>query len=90
MAADVLGRGVDAEVDAVLEGLEVQRRRPGVVEHGENASTARGRGDRGHVLHLEGQRAWRFHVDDPGLGPDQARDLGADQRVVVGRLDAEA
>ncbi len=46
--------------------------------------------DRRHVLDLEGLRARRFDIDDLGVGPDQIGDPGADQGIVVGRLDPEA
>ena len=38
MADDVLGRGLDRDVDAVRERLEVERARPGVVHHHQGAA----------------------------------------------------
>ena len=51
---DELGQRLDLDVDAVLEGPEVERRRPGVVQDHDGAARA-GRGrDRRDILNLEG------------------------------------
>ena len=73
MAADVFGRGVDRHVDAVLERAEQVGRAPGVVHQHLGAVAVRHRGDRRDVLHLEGQRARQFAIDDLGVGPHQLR-----------------
>ena len=62
---------------------------PGIVDGHHRAGPVRGRGDRRKVLDLEGERAGRFQVDEPGVGADQRRDAGADARVVVLGLDAK-
>jgi hypothetical protein len=51
---------------------------------------ARGGGNGGHVLHLEGERPRRFHEHGPGRRPEQRRDVAARQRIEVLDLDAEA
>ena len=90
MADDVLGAGIDRDVDAVIERLEEQRRGPGVVHDHPRAALVRGRRDGRDVLHLEGERARRFDIDDLGARAHQGRDIGAQVRVVIGGLDAEA
>ncbi len=47
-------------------------------------------GDSRDILHLECVRAWRFGVDQLGVRANQLLDLGANHRVVIGRLDAVA
>ncbi len=90
MADDVFGGGVDRHVDAVLKRRKQPRRGPGVVHQHRGAAVVRYRRNRRHVLHLEGQRARRFDIDDFGVGPHQPGDALADQRVVIGRLDTAA
>ncbi|MCY1426374.1 hypothetical protein D9M71_421930 [compost metagenome] len=68
----------------------MHRSAPGVVEHHQRAVGVGDLGDAGHVLHLEGQGAGGFEEDDTGVGANQFGDAAADQRVVVGGLDAEA
>ena len=74
----------------MVERLEVERRRPGVVDQHRGAVLLGDRGDGVDVLHLEGLRAGRLEIDDLGVGPHQLRDVGADHRIEEGRLDAEA
>ncbi len=88
--ADVLGGCVDRDVEAVPERLEVQPARPGVIQHAQHAALSGHPRDGRDVLHFEGERARQLQEEDPGVRPDQGFDPGADQRVVVGRLDAEA
>ena len=89
MSADIFAAGLDREIDAFFEGAEVKRRRPGVVQHHQRAARMRGRGDRRHVLHLERQRAGRFHIDRARIGPHQFGNSGADGRIVIRGLDAK-
>jgi hypothetical protein len=90
MADDIFGAGLDRQVDAMPEGVEEQRRRPGVVEQHRGAMPMGNAGDQRHVLHLEALRPRSLQVDGLGIGADQRLDTGADQRVVIGYLDAEA
>ena len=64
---EVLGAGLDGEVDAVLMRREEQRRRPGVVHQHHRAVPVRHLGDRRNVLHLEGLRARRLGEDGRGV-----------------------
>ena len=84
------GDGVDRDIDAMRERLEMQRCAPGVVEEREHPGGAGGGGDGRHVLHLEGQGTRALQEHDPGLGPDAVGDGGPDERVVVFGLDAKA
>ena len=74
----------------MVERLEVERRRPGIVDQHGGAMLLGDAGDRIDVLHLEGLRARRLEIDDLGVGLDQLLDAGADHRIEEGRLDAEA
>ena len=88
MAGRVFGGGVHGHVDAVLERLEVERRRPGIVHDDDGAAGMRRLGDRRNVLHLVGVRARRFREHQFGVGLHQARYAGADLGVVILDLDA--
>ena len=87
--ADVFGSGLNRQVDAFGECLEVQRRRPGVVHQDGQAALVRSGGDGGNVLHFQGLRARRLDEDRARVRPEHAGDAGADQRIVIGRLDPE-
>ena len=43
MAADIFGGGLDGEIDAMLQRLEEQRRRPGIVHQHRCTMRVRGR-----------------------------------------------
>ena len=90
MTDDVLGRRLDRDVDAVLEGVEEHAAGPGVVHQHDAALLVSFRGDRRDVLDLEGAGARRLRIDDLGIGPDQVADAAADQRIVIGGLDPHA
>ena len=89
VAADVLGRRVQRDVDAVRQRLEVERRRPRVVDDAEGVVPARDRREPRHVLHLEGQRARRLQEEHARGRTEQLLQLVADARVVERRVDAE-
>ena len=89
MAGRIFRRGVDRDVDAMVERAEIERRRPGVVHHDDRAACMRGLGDRRNVLHLERVGARRFGEHDLGVRLHQRGDAGADMRVVILDLDAE-
>ncbi len=85
----VLGERLHRDVDAVLEGLEREARRIGVVDRGDHAALARHRRDGPHVGHFHGHRARRLQPQQAGFGADQLGDAGADQRIVEAHADAE-
>ena len=82
VADDVFGRRVDRDIDAVLERAEQVGRGPGVVHQHLGAGFVRRRGDRRHVLHLEGQRARGFDDRRPGCS---AASAGRSPRRSAGR-----
>ena len=90
MAGEIFGARLDGEVDAALVRREQQGRRPGVVHHHAGAARMGDFRDRGNVLHLETLRAGRLDQHGFGVGPHQGLDACADQRIVIGRLDAHA
>ena len=73
MAADIFGRGLHADVDALIQRAVIQRRRPGVVVDHERAARMRNRSDRGNVGHFEGLRAGRLDQHRLGVGLEQLR-----------------
>jgi len=89
VADHVFGTGLDRNVDAEIEGPEMNRRRPSRVHDERYVGSLGGRGDSGDVLHLEGQGAGRLGVDQARIRSDQRGDVGADAGVVVSRLHAE-
>ena len=89
MADQIFGGGMHDDVDAVAVGFEVKRARPGVVEDGDATLGMGGGGDGRHVLDLKGVGAGALHVYDFSIGSDQLGNAGADQRIVIGGLDAE-
>ena len=48
------------------------------------------RGDRRHILDLEGERARRLHEHGSRVGPHQRGDPDSEQGIVIRRLDAVA
>ena len=68
MAADIFGAGLDRQVDAFFQRLEIERARPGVVHQHQRAVLVRDRGDGRDVLHLE--------VSEPGASVNTARVFG--------------
>ena len=82
MADDIFRRRLHGDIGAMRERLEVERRRPGVVEGEPDAARPAGLGDGGQVLHLEGLRAGRFGDDQPRPLGDQVGDARADGRIV--------
>ena len=89
MTHDIFGGGLDRYVGAVRERLEIERRRPRVVQNDNSAARMRRLGDGRNVLHLEGLRAWRLGEHHFGVVGDELVDAGADQRIVIGGFDAE-
>jgi hypothetical protein len=87
MAADVLGAGVDGDIDAQLERRGKIRRDPGIVGQHGNTAGMRGARDGGNILHLEGERTGRFAQDGAGVVAQQPGDAAAYQRVVILDLD---
>ena len=90
MAADIFGRGLDADVDAMIQRAVKQRGRPGVVVDDQRAAAMRDGCDRRNVGHLEGLRSRRLDQHRPGVGPEQVGNAGADQGIEIGGLDAIA
>ena len=66
MAADIFGQGLDRQIDAVVEWLEIEAGGPGVVHQGEDAALPGQASDGRGVLHVEGQGAWRLKHDQAG------------------------
>ena len=74
----------------MLDRPEIDWSRPRIVHRHERALLARGLGDGGHVLHLEGERAGRLGEDEAGVPAHQPRDGRTDRGIVEGCLDAVA
>ena len=89
MSAEIFCAGMDRKVDAEIERAKIQRARPGIIHDHHRALGMRRRGDGGHVLHLETQRARRFEEDRAGIRLHELRDPTGDEGIVVGRGDTE-
>src|SRR4051794_32820920 len=90
MAADILRRRMHRDVDAMVAGAKIQRRRPRVVEHRDGTALARHGADCRHILHFERERAWRLEEHELGIRPKLRRNTGAYEGIVVGHLHTEA
>ena len=73
----------------MLERLEVERRRPGVVDDHRGAVLLGDGGGGVDVLHFESLRTGRLEIDHLGVGPHQLLDAGADHRIEEGGFYAE-
>ena len=82
MAPDIFCGGLDRQVDAMGQRLEIDRRRPAVVDHHGDAARLGQFGDRRHVLNLEAPGPWGFQIDHGGIGAEQGGDAGADFGIV--------
>src|SRR4029450_6462369 len=89
MTTDIFRRGLDPEGGTVGERLEIERRRPGVVENDQRALSMGSLGDGRKVLHLESLGAWGFGEHHPRLIGDQPADAFPNQRIVIDRRDTE-
>ena len=74
----------------MVEGLEIERRRPGIVDGDARPAGMGDLGYRRHILHLEGLRTRRLQIDQLRLRAHQLRDAGADGGVEEGGSDAVA
>ena len=90
MAADIFGRGLQADIDALIERTMKQRGGPGVVVDHQRAACMRDRRDGRDVGHFEGLRARRLDQNGAGVRLEQAGDAGADQGIEIAGLDAVA
>jgi hypothetical protein len=84
MAADVFCKCQVGQVDPGREGLEQNRRCPGIIEQRDEAALLRNCADRRHVLDFHRLRAWTLEQDRARFLAEEVRNLGADQRIVVG------
>ena len=89
VAVQVLGRAVDHEVEAHLDGPQVDRRREGAVDEGGEAVRARETHDALQVGHLQPRVGERLHVDGFGLGTERRLPAGRARRVDEGVREAE-
>ena len=85
MAHDVLSRGLHREIDAVHDRLEIERRRPGVVDDRLDARRRARLRNGPDVLDLHRVPAPEIEIDGARLRTNQLRDTGADVRVEKGR-----
>ncbi len=89
MAADVFGKRLHADVDAVCERVEQDAGGVGVVERDGDVAGMGGGHDRGHILHFHRDRAGRFGPNERGVVAEQPLDIAADHRVVELDFDIE-
>jgi hypothetical protein len=74
----------------VLQRLEIQRRRPGIVHQHARAFLVRNRRYGRDVLHLEALRTGRFGEHGARIRLEQFCNVFAERRIVIGRFNAHA
>lgn len=89
MANNIFRGRLDGDVHAVVEGAEIKRGGPGIVDGDGDAKASRSFADRGDVLNLEGLGPGQLGKDEFRFRPQQARDPVADQGIVILDVDAE-
>src|SRR5882724_2917111 len=90
MSADVFGKGLHSDVNAVSEGVEINSRCPSVVENDECAVFMRDSSDGRNVLDFQANGAGAFAPDEPRILLQQRTDFCADRRRIETDLDAES
>ena len=85
VAADIFGRRLHRQIDAMSERVEMQGRCPGVVHNDGGAALMCDLRDRRNVLHLERKRAGTFQEHGLGLGLELLCYIRADVRFEIGR-----
>src|SRR3546814_3449769 len=56
----IFGAGKNGQIDAMADGPEIERRRPGIVHQRHDSPCLGHRDDRGHILHFEGEASRAF------------------------------
>ena len=90
MAADIFRARQDREIHTHRDRLELKRRRPAVVEQGDDPLLVRDRANGRDVLDFEAVGARALHEDGARSVADQFREAGADQRIILTHGNAEA
>ncbi|MNN75749.1 hypothetical protein D3C81_1920720 [compost metagenome] len=88
MAGGIFCGCVDADIDAKIQRLEIQRCCPRVVHHDDGASLVSCVNDCRNVLYFECVRGWRFRKYHFGVGTQKLCNARADFRIVVFNLNA--
>ncbi len=83
MADQVLGSGLNRDIDTKLQRFEQYSRRPGVIDHndGLRSDAAHRRDDRRDIMNFHGDGAGRFEEYHSGIRLHQTGDIAADKRV---------
>ncbi|QTK78573.1 hypothetical protein AT6N2_C0715 [Agrobacterium tumefaciens] len=89
MTRGIFGGGMDGDIDAEIQGLEIKRRRPGIVHRHDAIMPVRDIGDQPHILNFEGVGARRFQMHQLRVRADQGLDAFPDRRIVIFHLDAQ-
>ncbi len=88
MAAEIFSPRLKREIATVFMGTKENRRRPGIVDNGGDPLFFRRLGHRRNILNLKALRAGRFQEQRGGVRAKQALNFRANQRVVIGGLNA--
>src|SRR6185312_14315157 len=73
MAANVFGKRLHSDVNAVSKGVKINSRGPGVVQHYQGAVAVSGFGDDGYVLDFHGHGAGILTPDHARVGAEVSR-----------------
>src|SRR3546814_19846600 len=71
----IFGAGKNGQIDAMADGPEIERRRPGIVHQRHDSPCLGHRDDRGHILHFDGEASSAFQ--DNGACPPSAKCINA-------------
>lgn len=89
MARGIFGGGVNGDIDAEIERLEIKRRRPGIV-HGHHAiMPVSDVSDQPDILNLEGVGTRRFQMHELRIWSDKRLDASPDRGIVILHLHAQ-
>ncbi|MCY1519606.1 hypothetical protein D9M68_543600 [compost metagenome] len=84
----VLGQRLHRDIDTLVEGVEVDAARPGVVDRRQHALRLRGGNDGIGIGHFHRHRTRRLHPDQARLGTDHCGHASGVHRVVVAHRHA--
>src|SRR6185312_15861344 len=90
MAANIFGKRLHSDVNAVSKGVKIDSRGPGVVQHYQGAVAVSGFGDDGYVLDFHGHGAGILTPDHARVGAEVSRKGSTGVERIVADVNAEA
>src|SRR6185312_1157389 len=90
MAANVFGKRLHSDVNAVSESVKIDSRGPGVVQRYQGAVAVSGFGDGWYVLDFHGHGTGILTPDHARVGAEVSRNGSAGVERIVADVNAEA